>query len=111
MFREIKYGVVGLIAPFVLTLTSCAVYQPTFKGVVGNLCERTDNNPYGYCYDDLPQGGFPLVFMRDNPGSSVVGKLSIVEDNFIERNFLLNYLFYFCFVGLFLVWRFRRKLD
>ena len=92
--RVIKYIAASIVLALTLTVTSCSVYQPTYKGVIGNLCERTDENPYGYCYDDLPTGGFPFIMLKDNGGVSVVGDLSILEDHINWTHVYLNLAFY-----------------
>ena len=32
-------------------------------------------NPNGYCYADLPAGGYPFAWLYDSPATSVVGRL------------------------------------
>jgi hypothetical protein len=56
---------------------------------VGNLCEPTRDNPYGNCYERLPVGGWPFAFVRDDPGTSVVGSLG-PEDTIEPGWFLVD---------------------
>ena len=70
------------------------LYIRPYKGVIGNLCKVTAENPYGDCYDMLPSGGFPFTFMWDAGYTSVVGKLSMIEDTFGLLPYLGNFVFY-----------------
>ena len=90
-----------LISSLIVAYWSILFTRP-FPGVVGNLCLQTDENPIGYCYEMLPKGGFPFAFMWDNGGSSVIGKLSWIEDDFRLLPFLGNWWFYISvFAGLY----------
>jgi len=76
----------------VLTIASVS-YQKTYLGVVGNLCQITTDNPSGLCYEPLPAGGFPLSYLYDRGGISVVGQLG-PEDNFHLLPFIINMAIY-----------------
>lgn len=91
-----------------LTAYWSILYIRPYKGVIGNLCERTADNPYGYCYEMLPSGGFPFTFMWDRGGVSVVGSLSWIEDTFVLEPFLANWAIYLIiYIAVF--WLFIRK--
>ena len=77
-----------------LTAFMTVLYTRPYKGIVGNLCSQTPENPYGYCYEMLPSGGFPFAFLWDNGGVSVVGRLSWIEDDFALAPFLANVSIY-----------------
>lgn len=77
----------------VLTLLS-ARYTKSYRGIVGNMCQVTEENPHGWCYEDLPMGGFPFGYLKDDPGTSVVGRLSFFEDYLFLDIFFLDWVFY-----------------
>ncbi len=56
---------------------------------MGNMCDTTRDNPFGYCYQQLPTGGWPFAFLYDSPGTSVRGRLG-AEDVFKPGWFLLD---------------------
>ena len=91
-----------------LTAYWSILYIRPYKGVIGNLCERTPENPYGDCYDMLPSGGFPFTFMWDRGGVSVVGTLSWIEDRFELAPYLANFGFYLI-IYLILFWLLSRR--
>lgn len=95
-----------------LTAYWSILYIRPYKGIIGNLCERTPENPSGYCYEMLPSGGFPFTFLRDNGGVSVVGSLSLMEDTFVLAPYLANWGIYFIFfsVGLWVSSKLRHKI-
>lgn len=88
-------GLVLLLVLSFFTAFWSVLYVRPYKGVVGNLCDRVDENPMGYCYEMLPSGGFPFTFMWDNGGVSVVGRLSFIEDEIQLLPFLANWAVYF----------------
>ena len=99
-----------LLALLISSLTgaySSILYTRPFKGIVGNLCDKTSENPMGDCYEMLPSGGFPFTFMWDNAGVSVVGRLSLIEDKFVLYPFLANWVFYFVLI-VSVVWGYNR---
>lgn len=79
---------------FILSIISLS-YKSQYKGIIGNLCEKTADNPMGYCYEQLPQRGFPMGYFRDNGSVSVVGKLHLPDDHFELTRFTINTLIYF----------------
>jgi hypothetical protein len=81
--------VVGAGLAFVLAAGSVVIHRPQ-RMVVGNMCETTSDNPHGYCYRRLPTGGWPFAFLFDSPGTSVVGQLGLMEDDFKPWRFLLD---------------------
>jgi hypothetical protein len=81
--------VVGAALAVVLAAGSVAVHRSE-RMVVGNMCETTRDNPFGYCYQQLPIGGWPLAFLFDDPTTSVRGQLGLVEDDFRPGWFLLD---------------------
>ncbi len=92
----------------ILTIISGS-FETKYKGIVGNVCEKTTENPRGYCYEQLPQRGFPIAYIKDKGGVSVVGRLGIVDDfeltRFIFAN-LANTLIYFSILyALFFTYR------
>jgi hypothetical protein len=80
--------VVGAALAFVLAAGSVVVHRPQ-RMVGGNMCETTNDNPHGYCYQQLPTGGWPFAFLFDSPAASVVGRLGF-EDDFKPGRFLLD---------------------
>lgn len=91
--RRVRRAVIILLLLGLSWLTAywSILYIRPYKGVIGNLCEITADNPSGYCYEMLPSGGFPFTFMWDNGGVSVVGRLSLIEDRFVFAPFLANW--------------------
>lgn len=90
---------------FILSLISLS-FRSEYKGIIGNLCEKTTENPRGYCYEQLPQRGFPLGYLRDNGGVSVVGTLHFPDDHFEFDRFAVNTLTYFSILYvLFFIYR------
>jgi hypothetical protein len=61
--------------------------QVTMEG--GNLCERTTDNPNGFCYGPEPVGGWPFAFLYDDQATSVIGQLG-PEDDFRPGWFLAD---------------------
>lgn len=82
----------SLIIGLVLTFAS-GFYERTFTGVVGNVCQMTEENPGGLCYEELPMIGYPFAYIKDSGGHSVVGSVEI-DDNIIGWAFLLDWLIY-----------------
>ena len=78
---------------FILTIFT-SYYTKSYRGVVGNVCEVTIENPRGWCYENLPMGGFPFIYLKDDPSTSVVGHLSFVEDEVFLDKFFLDWWFY-----------------
>ena len=98
---------IGLIVISLIIAFLSFSHQTNYKGIVGNVCDVTTVNPNGFCYEPLPQGGFPFIFYKDNPGSSVVGMLGPPEDDFYLAPFLGNVLFYFLLLNL-VIFTYRR---
>ena len=46
--------------------------------------------PYHPCGEGVLQGGFPVAYVLDRPGISVMGKLALVEDLFRPWAFALD---------------------
>jgi hypothetical protein len=46
--------------------------------------------PYHPCIDGVLQGGFPLAYLLDRPGISVMSKLALVEDLFRPWAFAID---------------------
>ena len=63
----------------------------------GNLCGPTSNDP---CYEPVLKGGFPLAYLFDTPGISVVGKLSFIEDTLHPGALLMDITAYFAVIML-----------
>ncbi|HBU28219.1 TPA: hypothetical protein DEB00_03855 [Candidatus Uhrbacteria bacterium] len=82
----------GVLCGFMLTILSVFLITQ-FEGQVGNVCERTTENPYGICYQMLPQGGWPYPYLIDSNGSSVIGQLG-PEDQWDKKAFFINWLIY-----------------
>lgn len=96
MFRRKQIFDLALLVVLSLFVAYWSIlYIRPYKGVVGNLCEKTAENPAGYCFEALPSGGFPFAFMFDNGDVSVVGSLSWIEDDFILIPFIANWCIYF----------------
>jgi hypothetical protein len=79
---------VGAGLAFGLAAGSVAVHRPV-RMAVGNMCEPTRDNPSGYCFRQLPAGGWPVAFIYDSPGTSVLGVLGM-EDDFKPGPFLID---------------------
>src|SRR5690242_20270307 len=81
---RIERGLIALVVGAGLAVDlaagSVVVQRPVWM-VVGNMCEPTRENPSGYCVRQLPAGGWPLAFLYDSPGTSVLGRLG-AEDTF-----------------------------
>lgn len=85
----------------IVSALSTIVIQPTYRARVGNVCEVTEDNPNGFCYQDLPKAGFPLSFVVDSPSTSVVGAIGL-EDDVLPGRFTTNVLIHFGVIsGLF----------
>lgn len=78
----------------VLSLLSLAV-TTTYTGVFGNVCGENEDE---LCYQEMPQWGFPLPFLKDAGGVSVMGVRGI-EDDFLGWAFGLDVGFYLLAVG------------
>lgn len=83
-------GIVGVSC--IVTIISFT-HQRHHPVAVGNVCEKTTENPSGLCYEDLPSAGFPFSYVYDSNGSSVIGRLG-PEDRFKGGYFVLDILFY-----------------
>lgn len=105
--RWVKRSLLLLVLSALTAYWSILYIRP-YKGLVGNLCEQTRDNPSGGCYDMLPSGGFPFTFMWDQGGVSVVGTLSWIEDRFELAPYLANFGFYL--LGYSLIWIFISKM-
>jgi hypothetical protein len=86
--RRLSALIVGAALAFVLAAGSVVLHRPV-RMVVGNMCETTSDNPLGYCFQQLPAGGWPFAFLFDNPATSVRGQLG-AEDVFKPGWFLLD---------------------
>jgi len=73
----------------ILTIISGS-FETKYKGIVGNVCEKTTENPRGYCYEQLPQRGFPIAYIKDKGGVSVVGRLGVIDDFELPRFIFAN---------------------
>ena len=73
------------------------IVERKYTAIVGNVCEKTAENPMGYCYGELPQKGFPIPCIKDTPTVSVEGKLGLedFEPSQFIISFVLNWLIYF----------------
>lgn len=65
----------------------------TYQGQVGNLCEKTDENPGGWCYESLKQAGYPFAYLRDSGVNSAVGSFG-PEDEFRAWAFVADWAIY-----------------
>jgi hypothetical protein len=92
MVSRIERGLIALVVGAGLAIDlaagSVVVHRPV-RMVVGNMCEPTRENPSGYCFRQLPAGGWPLAFLYDSPGTSVLGRLG-AEDTFRPGRFLVD---------------------
>lgn len=96
MKKQIRFVLLALI----MTLVSVN-YHRHFKGIVGNMCEETAANPSGFCYEMLPQGGFPFSYLYDDPSTSIVGKLGVADlDNFVTGWFLLDVFTFYLILNI-----------
>ncbi len=91
-----KIFIVLAILPlsFLATLVSVK-YERAFRGVVGNVCDVSVDNPHGFCYEDLPRGGFPFSYLFDQGGVQGEGILEGVDDTFKTGWFIADFIFYF----------------
>ena len=90
--RVIGLSLTFLVVAIFLSIFSLS-HQHTVNEIVqsGNLCSI--ENWMG-CYRPPLGGGFPFIFLVDNPNVSVANSLS-VEDDFRWYPFILNIWFYF----------------
>ena len=97
--------VLGILMLAFLSTIMSITHLRTNPTVIGNLCDVTDNNPNGFCYKDLPAGGFPFSYLYDNGGVSVIGALGI-EDEFVPSLFVINIISYIVFyLVIYLSWK------
>lgn len=93
---------------FLLTIFT-GIFDRKYTAVIGNLCEKTAENPMGYCYGQLPQKGFPIPYIKDKPTISVEGKFG--PEDFETPQFIigfaLNWLIYF--LSIYLLFLFLNK--
>lgn len=68
-------------------------YERQHSVVVGNICEKSDVNPNGLCYENLPSGGFPFSYIDDSSATSGIENLG-PEDNIQIDYFILDMVFY-----------------
>lgn len=72
------------------------------------------HRPQVYASEHTFGGGWPLIFIIDQPGVSVTGRLSILEDALYPWSFLLNTLFWLLLAKLVVstvryLWKVRRR--
>jgi len=81
---------------FIITIIS-GCFERKYKGVIGNLCDKTVANPAGHCYEQLPQRGFPIAHIRDIGVISVPRQLGFEDFKFKRFIYarLANTLIYF----------------
>ena len=91
IYLKIKLFIITTVIGLALTCASfaCQRMGPEI-GVYGNMCE---DQPHGFCYGKLLGAGLPMQYVIDEPGVSVMYKLSM-EDDFRIVPFLLDVLFY-----------------
>lgn len=97
-----KLGLAGLALMSAITLTLLSVSVER-KGPelapYGNLCGPSHND---LCYKPQLQGGFPIAYLFDSPGTSVEHNLGL-EDKLVLEAFFLDIALYFVIV-LLTVW-------
>lgn len=92
-----------LVLSLFSTITSLK-YERSNPTVIGNVCTATSDNPRGFCFEDLPAGGFPFSYLYDAGGVSVMGSLDFIEDDFYLIWFIADIAFYFLlFLTIFLL--------
>lgn len=99
--------IASLIIGLLITLLS-AFYVRDYIAVTGNVCEKSDINPQGFCYGELPMVGLPLAYLKDAPGVSVMGSLALLEDDFNIIFFIIDWLIFSSFIG-FLLFIIKKK--
>lgn len=72
------------------------------------------HRPQVYASEHTFGGGWPLIFIIDQPGVSVTGRLSILEDVLYPWSFLLNTLFWLLLAKLVVstvryLWKVRQR--
>ena len=97
--RKIGIQIIFIVVAFVATMFS-SYYEQSFPDIVGNECPKTKHNESGFCYELLPKGGFPVSYLYDNSGTSVVGSLSFIEDTFYPQWFLVDLIFFYALLNL-----------
>lgn len=87
-----------LTGAVLITLSSLTYirYTPT---PVGNICEKTPTNPHGSCYENLPQGGFPFSYLKDDGFISAPGRLG-AEDRLDFFAFIVDLIFFYTLLYL-----------
>jgi len=78
-------------------------YVPT---IVGNICGPNGNE---FCYEPLPQAGFPFSYWLDRGGISIEGQLGI-DDDFSALAFGTDFLVYvlIMFIGNLFIQKWQR---
>jgi hypothetical protein len=101
--------IISLIVGLLITLSS-AFYVRNYIAVTGNVCEVSEENPNGFCYDELPMVGLPLAYLKDSPGVSVIGSLNLGEDDLKLSFFIIDWLIFSSIIGfvLFLIRKHKR---
>ena len=84
-----------VILAFLITLLSSQFHWYTDR-TFGTECSQPAED--GKCYIPSLQAGFPLPYLIDQNGVSVMGQLNpIIEDPFLPHVFLIDMLLYFIF--------------
>lgn len=101
----------AILATLSLLITAASAYIVRLQETpVGNLCEKTAQNPDGLCFDFLPVAGYPVPFWKDIGGISVEGKLG-PEDDFFAAFFIADWaIWYLVLAVLFLVYSRLKRL-
>jgi hypothetical protein len=91
--RALRRGAVTLVAAVALALLSVFVERvgPAPASWRDESCSPFPLHP---CDEGVLQGGWPLAYLLDKPGISVMAELGLVEDRFHPVPFFLNVAVY-----------------
>lgn len=87
IYKNIVLILALLTLSFVFTILSSKLYVITYREIVGTECP-------GCRWENLPMGGFPFIYIKDNPATSVIGQLGFLGDQLFFVKFFLDWGFY-----------------
>ena len=107
MLLKFRVAVVWVIVTLAVFLTGCSFLLQRMGPSIGVYGTECPDQPGGLCMGHLLGAGFPIQYMLDQPGVSIVGEISF-GDQLMLHLFLADVAIYF-FV-LYLVWWAARSL-
>lgn len=108
-----KITIILLIAITAIAITIITgSFESRYIAVVGNVCEATEDNPEGLCYEELPMKGFPIAYVKDSAGVSVQGVLGSEDYLDLPRLIIASFVNWLIYFGiLFFSFSFFRKIT